>query len=389
MGSTETGKIFFVLTLCLGFFISSLSQNLVPNSSFEDYTNKRLYYFGGIKAMCNWFVPNNGTPDIFTINNKKYFSALQNRFGEEAPLFGNTFSNVGFETGFGYEYLSVQLLCPLGKDNVYCISFYLSIMDKSHFLMNGFGIDMSTVKPHVNRKEHDWNGDLALYKYEYYKGQNVVQLDTLINDKENWVYCSLIYRAKGGEKYLTIGNFVPYEHASFYNVQYLRKMKSVTFGYCGYYIDNVSMVEISDSSQCPCYKQKLSANNHATSILPYDSLPTGTPIALNNVLFETGSSNLLLESFPSLNEVVVYMNENPDVSIEIRGHTDNQGDSAMNLDLSRSRATSVAYYIRDKGIDNTRLSAVGFGDTLPIADNNTEEGRQKNRRVEIVIIRKQ
>jgi len=388
MGLVVIGRFWiFTLSICL-IQVFAYAQNLVSNCSFENYRNSFIYP-GGLKPVRFWFVPNHGTPDVFTPENHTFFNNNQNKFGIQRPQEGQAYSNIIFESGLGYEYVSVVLTNSLETDSNYCISFYLSLMDKSRFIMNGIGIDLSTIKPHVNRKEHDWNGDIALYKYEYYKGQNVVLLDTVINDKENWVYCSLIYRAKGGEKYLTIGNFVPYEHASFYNVQYLRKMKSVTFGYCGYYIDNVSMVEISDSSQCPCYKQKLSANNHATSILPYDSLPTGTPIALNNVLFETGSSNLLLESFPSLNEVVVYMNENPDVSIEIRGHTDNQGDSAMNLDLSRSRATSVAYYIRDKGIDNTRLSAVGFGDTLPIADNNTEEGRQKNRRVEIVIIRKQ
>ncbi|MGD9493035.1 MAG: OmpA family protein [Bacteroidales bacterium] len=331
-------------------------------------------------------MPNHGTPDVFTPENHTFFNNNQNKFGIQRPQEGQAYSNIIFESGLGYEYVSVVLTNSLETDSDYCISFYLSLMDKSRFIMNGIGIDLSTVKPNVNRKEHDWNGDIALYKYEYYKGQNVVLLDTLINDKENWVYCSLIYRAKGGEKYLTIGNFVPYEHASFYNVQYLRKMKSVTFGYCGYYIDNVSMVEISDSNQCPCYK--VAKHNEIAQLNRLDSVKHGIAIVLSNVLFETSSSTLLLESFPSLNEVVAYMNENPDVSIEIRGHTDNQGDSTMNLDLSRSRATSVAYYIRDKGIDDTRLSAVGFGDTQPIADNNTEEGRQKNRRVEIVIIRK-
>jgi len=80
------------------------------------------------------------------------------------------------------------------------------------------------------------------------------------------------------------------------------------------------------------------------------------------------------------------MNENPEFNLDINGHTDSVGDEAKNLDLSQRRADSVKKYLTDKGIDASRMTARGFGETLPIADNSTAAGRAKNRRVEFKVI---
>ena len=80
------------------------------------------------------------------------------------------------------------------------------------------------------------------------------------------------------------------------------------------------------------------------------------------------------------------MNENPDLKIEIQAHTDNQGRAAYNKKLSDRRADSALQYLIENGIAPERMSSVGFGDTKPVADNATEEGRQQNRRVELIII---
>lgn len=122
---------------------------------------------------------------------------------------------------------------------------------------------------------------------------------------------------------------------------------------------------------------------------PYDSLPTGTPITLNNVLFETGSSSLLPESYPTLQELVSFMKNNPEVKVDILGHTDNQGDSAMNMELSQARAEAVVEYLVSKGVERARLKAKGSGAKKPIAPNDSEDGRKKNRRVEFIIHKEQ
>ena len=107
---------------------------------------------------------------------------------------------------------------------------------------------------------------------------------------------------------------------------------------------------------------------------------------LNNVHFDTGKPSLRPDSFKELNEIADYMKLKGDEKYEIAGHTDNIGKDEDNKKLSQSRAESVRNYLVKKGIDIKRLRAVGYGATQPVADNETPEGRQRNRRTEVVIL---
>jgi outer membrane protein OmpA-like peptidoglycan-associated protein len=115
------------------------------------------------------------------------------------------------------------------------------------------------------------------------------------------------------------------------------------------------------------------------------SLPT--PIVLENVLFETNKTILLKGSTVSLDKLVSQMQANKTMKIEVRGHTDNTGDEVKNKKLSEKRAKAIVDYLVSKKIDMTRLSYKGFGSKQPLASNDTEEGKKKNRRVEFVVIR--
>jgi len=108
--------------------------------------------------------------------------------------------------------------------------------------------------------------------------------------------------------------------------------------------------------------------------------------ALTGIQFESGKDVIKKTSYPILDNVVKIMKENPSYIIEINGHTDNQGDAAKNMTLSQNRADAVKKYISDKGVDVSRMTAKGFGITMPIADNKTAAGRAKNRRVEFKVI---
>lgn len=107
---------------------------------------------------------------------------------------------------------------------------------------------------------------------------------------------------------------------------------------------------------------------------------------LKQVQFATGKATILSNSFPILDEVVRLLKVNPEiVHLDIEGHTDNRGSDDLNEKLSNDRAHSCMTYLIEHGIDAGRLAAEGFGPRRPIADNNTNEGRQKNRRVEFHI----
>jgi len=105
-------------------------------------------------------------------------------------------------------------------------------------------------------------------------------------------------------------------------------------------------------------------------------------IVFRNIQFDLNKATLRDESYPILDEVVDYMKANPDVKMEIQGHTCNLGTAAYNLKLSDKRANTVRDYLVGKGIAADRLTAKGYGLTTPVAPNDKEENRAKNRRVE-------
>jgi outer membrane protein OmpA-like peptidoglycan-associated protein len=111
-------------------------------------------------------------------------------------------------------------------------------------------------------------------------------------------------------------------------------------------------------------------------------------VRLNNIFFDTGKSELRPESSPELDRLVTTLNEFPKMVIEVRGHTDNTGSNEINNKLSQDRADAVREYFISKGIEPDRVGSKGFGETKPVAANDTEEGRQRNRRVEFMIINK-
>lgn len=114
----------------------------------------------------------------------------------------------------------------------------------------------------------------------------------------------------------------------------------------------------------------------------------GAVVRLNNVFFDFGKHALRDESFPELDRLAVFLKANPAMSIELGGHTDNVGEDAANKTLSQNRVNSVRTYLTLKSIPKSRLRAKGYGEARPVATNETEDGRQQNRRVEFTILKK-
>ena len=113
---------------------------------------------------------------------------------------------------------------------------------------------------------------------------------------------------------------------------------------------------------------------------------TETKIELKQtVFFETNRAVIRRVSHPLLDEVAQALKDNPKLNVEIQGHTDSQGSDRANLKLSQRRADAVRVYLIKRGITSDRMVAKGYGETTPIADNRTSEGRAQNRRVEFVI----
>lgn len=118
----------------------------------------------------------------------------------------------------------------------------------------------------------------------------------------------------------------------------------------------------------------------------FNDMEKGATIVLNNILFSSGSADLLPSSFVELNDLAEQLNKQPKVRIRVSGHTDNQGTSSTNMVLSEGRAKAVVEYLESQGVNTDRMTFKGYGETKPVAPNDTEEGRKKNRRVEFLVI---
>ena len=113
----------------------------------------------------------------------------------------------------------------------------------------------------------------------------------------------------------------------------------------------------------------------------------GLVLTLGDVLFETGKATLLPGAQRAIDKLAQFLEENPEREVLIEGHTDNVGSATYNLDLSLRRAQAVKEALAAKGIDPERIHARGYGERYPVASNSDAAGRQRNRRVEIVILK--
>jgi len=120
--------------------------------------------------------------------------------------------------------------------------------------------------------------------------------------------------------------------------------------------------------------------------IPLQPIEVNASIILKNIFFETNKFQLDPKSQAELDKIVQLLNDNPTLKIEISGYTDNVGKPSDNLSLSNNRAKSVVSYLIGKGIVSQRLVAKGYGETKPVADNATDEGKAKNRRTELRVI---
>ncbi|UFH53990.1 OmpA family protein [Spirosoma sp. KNUC1025] len=131
---------------------------------------------------------------------------------------------------------------------------------------------------------------------------------------------------------------------------------------------------------------KVAGGQKLTRDIAMTPLAVGDKVTLKNIYFEMSKSDLLSASYAELDKLVAMMQDNPNMSIRLEGHTDIIGDHDKNLQLSRDRVIACQRYLVQKGIDIDRIQTIGYGDTRPILTKGTDEERKVNRRVEFVIL---
>jgi OmpA-OmpF porin, OOP family len=359
------------LLLLLLIPIYTCAQELVPDPGFEALRNCP----GGI-SMLNysvlWYSPTAGTPDLFNrCSRGSQVGVPKNICGRQKPFEGNGYAGLILYE-FMYldykEYLQTQLIRPLEEGAVYKLAFHISLSDESMYAIDVIQAVVSE-EPIQSNKPETITGITPDITFRAEK-------EDFFTDKKHWTLLTAEFTAKGGEQFLTIGNFIPALHGRKKKVS---KNSSVESAY--YYVDGISFIKVRDGGKKKKEEVKTTEEKEAYK----DTLAEGSSFILKNILFETDKDVLMRESYTELEKVLVIMKKYPLMEIEVRGHTDDQASEEHNLDLSERRAKAVASYLESKGINRFRLTTKGFGESMPIAGNETEEGRALNRRVEFYI----
>jgi outer membrane protein OmpA-like peptidoglycan-associated protein len=131
---------------------------------------------------------------------------------------------------------------------------------------------------------------------------------------------------------------------------------------------------------------KIAGGQTLTRDIVLTPLVVGDKVTLKNIYFEMSKSDLLSASFSELDKLASMMQDNPNMTIRLEGHTDIIGDHDKNLQLSRDRVLACERYLVQAGINTSRIETAGYGDTRPILTKGTDEDRKVNRRVEFVIL---
>lgn len=342
-------------------------SNIIPNPGFEKYSSTPIgwFYRGShfTSVMKYWFSATTASPDVFGPRVRVPAQWAAKGFGDQTARSGESMVGIttyGCENGKPHcrEYIEIRLSEPLVIGQRYHAEFWTTHLSRS-LRANNLGMYFS--------KEKQQEGIDAQLRVK----PQILAMD-IIEASGKWVKVSGEFTATTEAEFLTIGNFFS---------DSLSKIKpaganQLNYGY--YYIDDILVEKKRPILPVPVKEDDL-ANITITE---------GLLVILKDIFFDTDQSELLPRSFVELDKLVYLMKKHPEMAIEVAGHTDDRGGETYNIALSKRRARSVIDYLLENGIQAKRTTFKGFGSSQPISKNETDAGRQLNRRVTFLVLRK-
>ena len=343
--------------------------NLVTNSGFEEYSAAPLgwFYTGKdfTRVMRYWESPTAASPDVYGPRVYVPTEWKEKGFGQSAAHGGKSMIGITVSGCVGgkphcREYIQIQLAEPMVVGQRYSVTLWVKHLPLSVRIDH---IDIAFTEERI-MATHDDRLDIA------------PQLESgrvLETAGSAWIELDYEYVATSAYEYLVIGNFSDEETTA---QKHSGSPKGLNFAY--YYIDDVVIIKLPPILDIPDDHDDLSKID----------LKAGETFQLHNIYFDHDKADFLPRSFRELNTLVRILNEHPEMTIEVQGHTDNVGTEEYNYQLSLSRAQAVVDYLVRKGIASRKVTSKGFGSTIPLAENTSEDGRKINRRVEFLILSK-
>jgi outer membrane protein OmpA-like peptidoglycan-associated protein len=309
-------------------------------------------------------------------------------FGKEEAKEGTNYAGIvaySFGDKVPRSYLMAKFDAPLKKGMKYCVKFHVSLAEASKYAANSLGAVIS-------KKEYATETKTPLIEKA-----NVLHFNNKIfNATYNWDKVCGVFEAQGGEKYITIGNFemndkVKYETNKKSKDKDL-KVDQVIAAY--YFIDDVSVTLVKTEDECDCMLSEKEDNYSSTiyqnTFVPNDKMTVREKIEAQALYFAFGKTNLQPAGEEALNMIVDNMKANPQMKLQIMGHSCSQEDEVGKekekyADMATKRVNAVMTYLMDKGIEESRLISSPMGSEEPsseILDGDDDDLKMaKNRRV--------
>ncbi len=359
-------KITSPIVLFLSGFLLVSAQNLVLNPSFEQHKDCPKNFSDFASNVTLWSTPTIASTDYFNSCSDR-MGVPKNLIGHQRAIFGQSYAGIyAYSVNDYREYIIGNLREPLKDSLYYEVSVYVSLAEKSHYSVKNFGILTSRESFKLKSKKN------LKCQFESMK-DNFVQyvpfeITEFVSNKEKWA--RLKVKIKGaGERFIIFGNFET-------NAETAKKLEknpeNSPFSY--YYVDMVKVIPLAPE---PIIKDISTEAFHPI---------IGKKYVLKNVFFEFDKDSLVSISKDEIGLWSSYLKENPGLTILVEGHTDNIGSEIHNQLLSENRAKKVATYLKDLGIDTSRIACKGYGSDAPCAPNSNSKDRQLNRRVEVTLI---
>jgi OOP family OmpA-OmpF porin len=363
IGSPYLSVLFLLLALQVQ------GQNLIPNNSFESNTAPPVTW-QEMRKLTSWYNPVIGCEASSYFMEGAYLPSREIK-GNVHPHSGKAFMGIAVDLKRGDEevsqYLAVQLTEPLQKGRMYHISLYIRLCNHMHYAVDHLGAVFLKEKNIITGCK-----TLECESYVHLKGAG----EAITNEKE-WEKIEGTYTAEGGEQYVIFGGLTCQ-----YQLQRMPFRPGIVYWYTRkityYYVDDVSVEPVG----APQAADTLAHIDPKAS----QAKPEASTYILSDFTFAVNSAVIRQEFRSVLDSIVLHLQNNTSKqTVVINGYTDSSGDATANKQLSENRAKAVKDYFISKGISADIITCYGYGSDQPLADNATDEGRSKNRRVEVIV----
>ena len=378
-----------VFAITCTFTLAQDVENLVPNGSFES-TDGKTKKRGMIETATGWISPTGARADLYVSGRNAEIGIPDNIYGKEKPREGSNYAGI---VAFSYgkkeprTYLTTKLTTPLKKGMRYCITFYVSLAEASKYASNNIGVNFS--------KKPASTSERVPQLVETFHFLGVDNEKKIINQTYSWYQICGSFEAKGGEKFITIGNFADEDKIKtiYESNKKPKDMKIDQIIAAYYYIDDISVVMLNKDQKCDCVKEDVTeytSTVYQKAILVNDKMTVNQRIEAQVTFYAFGKTLLTPVGNETLDFIAEELKANPNIKIEISGHADAEEDTVgiekpEFADMDEKRTNSVIQYLVDKGISKDRLISSPQGSAIPNEENmedDTEEIQMaRNRRV--------